>query len=577
METIVFDELSRSNVNSAWGALAMEVLTRLGVQTVVISPGSRSTPLTVAAARNPKLETLTFLDERSASFFALGIAKRTHRPVALVCTSGSALANYMPAIVEASMSGTPLLFLTADRPPELQDCNSGQTIDQVKIFGEYVRHFHNLAVPELGLFDYLRQALVHGVAQSLQPKPGPVHLNFPFRDPLAPTKGVKAICMAESLERAATVITRPCEAVTTVSGFDTVAVERLMSHPRGVIVVGTENPPSGGNAFADAVAILSDKLGWPIISDVLNPLRNHAVEKGLLVTTYDAFLRDAETANSLQPTAVLQIGNLPTSKVVRAWLADANASNFQLTRLSDNTDPLHRVATPLYGDVHALAELLPDQKSDSAWMDQWKAAESATREAIDAKLAAMDGLFEGKAVWLLSQYAPTGTSVFLANSMSVRYGEYFWKPGNRGISIYSNRGANGIDGTLSTAMGVAHGSRKAILLAGDLAFLHDSNGLLAGSQMSGSLTVVVINNRGSGIFEYLPISDQEEVFETHFATPQTVDFEKLCAAHGVTYERIQDWDTFEEVVSAPPDPGLRVLELKTDRKADVATLRSLFA
>jgi 2-succinyl-5-enolpyruvyl-6-hydroxy-3-cyclohexene-1-carboxylate synthase len=528
----------------------------------------------VAAVRNPKVEALTILDERSAAFFALGLAKKTHRPVALVCTSGSALANYLPAVVESSMSGAPLLLLTADRPPELQNCNSGQTIDQVKIYGDYVRHFRNMGLPEVGQFDYLRQALVHGTSKCLQPVPGPVHINFSFRDPLGPEKKARPICSSELLEKAATVITRPAEAVTTVSGFDAVAVERMMSHQRGIIVVGAENPPSGDEAFADAVAKLSHKMAWPVVADVLNPLRNHGSESGALVTTYDAFLRDRETADSLKPSAVLQIGSLPTSKVLRAWLQGSGASSFLLTRLADNTDPLHRVAMPLFGDAHALAELLPHQKADPAWIGQWQAAERETRGKLDAKLEAMDALFEGKVAWLISQYAPIGTSVFLANSMSVRYGEYFWKPGNRAISISSNRGANGIDGTLSTAMGVAHGGGAAILLTGDLAFLHDTNGLLTKNQLHGSLTVVLINNSGGGIFEYLPISEQEEAFESHFATPQSVDFQQLCSAHGVTHQCIEEWGALTEAISDLPDSGLRVLELRTDRKLDVATLRA---
>jgi len=574
-QTEVFDELSRSNVNSAWGALTMEVLARLGVQTVVTSPGSRSTPLTVAAVRNPKLEALTILDERSAGFFALGLSKRTHKPVALVCTSGSALANYMPAVVEASMSGTPLLLLTADRPPELQDCNSGQTIDQVKLFGGYVRRFHQLALPEADRFDYLRQTLVHAVAQSLQPVPGPVHLNFPFRDPLAPETRGEPVCSDADLTAAATVVTRATEAVTSVNGFDTVAVERLMSHPKGIIVVGTENPPCGDDVFADAVVMLSHKLGWPVLADVLNPLRNHAGENEALVSTYDVFLRDASTAQTLEPTAILQIGNLPTSKSLRQWLGSLDASSFLLTRLSDNTDPLHRVGTPLYGDAHALAEFLPQQKAESGWIGQWQSVESKTRKQLDEKLETMDALFEGKAAWLLSQYAPIEASVFLANSMSVRYGEYFWKPGNRAMSIYCNRGANGIDGTLSTAMGIAHGGRAAILLTGDLAFLHDSNGLLAKEQMRGSLTVVLVNNRGSGIFEYLPVSEQKDIFESHFATPQLVDIEKLCAAHAIGYTEIKDWETLKAKLLGSPEAGAEVLELKADRKADVGMLRGL--
>lgn len=572
--TDLFDELSRSTLNSAWAALTMEVLARLGVRTVVTSPGSRSTALTIAALRNPKLEALTILDERSAGFFALGLAKRSHRPVALVCTSGSALANYLPAVVEASMSGTPLVLLTADRPPELQDCHSGQTIDQLKIYGGYVRQFHQLALPEAGLFDYLRQTLVHAVARSLQPVAGPVHLNLPFRDPLAPEEGAKPVCPASDLESAATVITRPAEALNATSGVDRVAVERLMSHQKGVIVVGTENPPEGDEAFTDAVVMLSQKLGWPVLADVLNPLRNHAGEKEALVSTYDAFLRDGNIACELSPAAVLQIGNLPTSKVLRAWLGEINASSFLLTRFADNIDPLHRVATPLCGDVHTLAESLPHQKIDPAWIETWQAFESKTRQALDAKLEAMEAPFEGKVAWLLSQHAPIGASVFLANSMSVRYGEYFWKPGSRAISLFCNRGANGIDGILSTAMGVAHRGKPTILLSGDLAFLHDSNGMLAKDQMIGSLTVIVINNAGSGIFEYLPVAGQGEVFESYFATPQSVNLKKLCAAHEVSYARIECWEGLRASISNLPESGLRVLEFRTDRKADVLTLKA---
>lgn len=570
-----FDALARSNVNAAWGALTMEVLARLGVQTVVCSPGSRSTPLTVAAVRSERIEALSVLDERSAGFFALGLAKRSRRPVALVCTSGSALANYLPAVVEASMSGTPLLLLTADRPPELQDCHSGQTINQAQIYGTYVRQFHQMALPEVGLLVYLRQTLVHAVAHAMQPRPGPVHLNFPFRDPLAPEADAVPICDAATMEAAATVLTRLSESVRTASGLDAVAVERLMSHERGIIVVGAENPPEGDEAFADAVAVLARKLGWPVLCDVLNPLRHHAGENAALVTRYDSFLRDLVLAAKLQPTAVLQVGILPTSKVLRAWLQGLSASTFLLTRSGDNTDPLHRVATPLPGDVSALAELLPMQRTQPGWLDGWQEAERIARGRLDEALSGVDALYEGKIAWLLSQHASIGASVFLANSMSVRYAEYFWKAGDRALSVFCNRGANGIDGTLSTAMGVAHGGRPAILLTGDLAFLHDSNGLLAAGQMRGSLTVILVNNQGGGIFEYLPVARQEGVFETHFATPQAVDFAQLCGAHGLMHQMIESWDALVAAVVQLPERGLQVLELRTDRKADVLLTRRL--
>ena len=577
-ETGPFDLIARSTVNSCWGALTMEVLARLGIQTVITSPGSRSTPLTLAAARNPRMEALSILDERSAAFYALGLAKSTGRPVALVCTSGSAASNYWPAVVEASMSGTPLLLLTADRPPELRNCSSGQTIDQCKLYGDYVRHFAELALPEASsdTLAYLRQTLVHAVHISLNANSGPVHLNFPFRDPLSPKNdSPKPVVDAVTLEMASTVTTRPCEVVSLSSAIDMVALERLSSHTKGIIVVGTENPRYGKEAFCDAIAMISDKLGWPVIADALNPLRSHAEGNSLLITRYDAFLRDAHKARELFPTAILQIGGLPTSKVFRAWLSSLEAVSFLLTPRPINTDPLHRIATPLYGDVKSLAEHLQHQRVQASWGKLWLENEQETASRLDTNISSIDTLFEGKVAWLLSKHLPVDTPVFLASSMSVRYAEYFWEASNREHSIFCNRGANGIDGTLSTALGVAHGGKPSVLLTGDLAFLHDSNGLLAASQLKGGLTVILINNNGGGIFEYLPVSQIDSSFEDFFATPQSVDLAKLCEAHGFYYEHIQGWGSFIPSIEDLPESGLRILELRTDRKADVVMLSDI--
>ena len=577
-ETEPFDLTARSTVNSCWGALTMEVLARLGIQTVITSPGSRSTPLTVAAARNPRIEALSILDERSAAFYALGLAKSTGRPVALVCTSGSAAANYWPAVVEASMGGTPLLLLTADRPPELRNCSSGQTIDQCKLYGDYVRHFAELSLPQASpdMLAYLRQTLVHAVHISLSANAGPVHLNFPFRDPLAPdSESSEPVVDAKTLEVASTVMTRPCEVVPLGSVIDMVALERLSSHTRGIIVVGTENPRCGDEAFSDAIAMISDKLGWPVIADALNPLRSHAEGNPLLITRYDAFLRDAHKADGILPTAILQIGSLPTSKVLRAWLSSLDAVSFLLTSRPINTDPLHRIATPLYGDAQALAEHLQPQRVEANWGKQWSAIEQETANELDSKMLSIETMFEGKVAWLLSKHLPVDTPVFLASSMSVRYAEYFWEASSRAHSIFCNRGANGIDGTLSTALGVAHGGKPSVLLTGDLAFLHDSNGLLAASQLKGSLTVVLINNSGGGIFEHLPVSRIDSSFEDFFATPQSVDLAKLCEAHGFHHEQIQGWDSFTSSISVLPESGLRILELRTDRKADRVMLSEI--
>jgi 2-succinyl-5-enolpyruvyl-6-hydroxy-3-cyclohexene-1-carboxylate synthase len=573
-----FDLIARSNVNAAWGALTMEVLARLGVETVVTSPGSRSTPLTVAAARNPRIEALTILDERSAGFYALGLAKRTHRPVALVCTSGSAAANYFPAVVEASTSGTPLLLLTADRPPEMRDCCSGQTIDQLKIYGDYVRSFRELAVPEVSreMLSYLRQSLVHAVNLSLGPNVGPVHLNVPFRDPLVPElDGSKPIVDKEVIEAAATVQTRPCESVHSLGRIDAVALERLSSHQKGIIVVGSVNPAGGDENFADAVAMIADKLGWPVLADVLNPLRHHAGENTALISNYDAFLRQLETAETLKPTAILQIGSLPTSKILRGWLGSLDAVSFLCSIRPVNMDPLHRIATPIYSDAHALAEQIHHQKIDEAWIRSWAKVELETVDRLSARLGKEDTMFEGKAAWLLSQHLPVGTPIFIASSMSVRYAEYFWTAGTRAYSVYCNRGANGIDGTLSTSLGMAHGAKPSVLLSGDLAFLHDSNGLLAANQLKGSLTVVLINNDGGGIFEHLPVASMDSPFEQYFATPQKVNIPTLCEAYKVSHQKILGWAGLVDAITQLPKEGVRVLEIQTNRKADREKLREV--
>ena len=569
--TSPFDSLARSTVNSAWGALTMEVLARLGLETVVVSPGSRSTPLVLAAARNPKLETIPILDERTAGFFALGLAKRTHKPVALVCTSGSAVVNYYPAALEASMSGTPLLVLTADRPAELRDCSAGQTIDQAKIFGGFARFFHEVALPDVehNLLAYLRQTLVHALQQSLQGNPGPVHLNFPFREPLSPdlTHQHTPVIAVDAMESAATVTTRLCEAVSVEAQLDSVALERLASHQRGLIVVGAVNPRGDHESFAEAVAEVSQKLGWPILSDVLNPLRNFLDKDQPLICHYDSLLRNRGITEKWQPSAILQVGPLPTSKVLRGWLAKQDAISFLLSDRPGNTDPLHRIAVPLHGTVEALNNSISQQTVDTNWLKSWLEQEQEVARTLDDKLEQTNELFEGKIAWLLSRNLPKGTPTFIANSMSVRYAEYFWCASERQYPIYCNRGTNGIDGTLGTALGVAHRGQPAVLLTGDLAFLHDTNALLTIGELKGSLTIVLVNNRGGGIFEHLPVSQLKESFERYFATPQNVQIDTLCRAYGVEHQRVEDWNVLTKAIRTLPEQGVRLLEVPTDRKA----------
>ena len=568
----LFDRKARSNVNAAWSAVAMEVLARLGIASVVISPGSRSAPLTLAASNNTKLSTLVVLDERTAGFIALGEAKRSHKPVALICTSGTAAVNYYPAVLEASLSGTPLVVLTADRPPEHRNCSSGQTIDQVNLYAASVRSFTELALPEIRpeRLAYLRQSLVHAVDRALHINPGPVHLNFPFREPLIAQLDDTPIVDADCLEKASTVVTRLVDSGTKVGHLDAVAVERLTSHRKGLIIVGDINPQNGDD-FTAAVTVLSESLGWPVLADVLNPLRAKSSTIKGLICNYDRHLSIVKDAAELLPTAVLQIGTLPTSKILRAWLEQIDATHFVLADRPFNSDPLHREATILHGDVSFLSSYVAQQKPDSDWLNSWIHKENSQEQSMNNKLEAVKELFEGKAAWLLSKYVHAGSSVFLASSMSVRYAEWFWTINSPAGAIYSNRGANGIDGTLGTAIGIAHNGPPTVLLTGDLAFLHDTNALLSANDFDGSLTVILINNNGGGIFEHLQVSSCED-FEEFFATPQHVEIEKLCVAYSVRYKRILNWNSFIEQLHKKTD-GLRVLELNTDRKFDSKFLK----
>ncbi|MDB6093427.1 MAG: 2-succinyl-6-hydroxy-2,4-cyclohexadiene-carboxylic acid synthase/2-oxoglutarate decarboxylase [Verrucomicrobia bacterium] len=561
-------------VNTLWASVVVESLVRCGLRQVVISPGSRSTPLTLAFAAHSAVEAIPVLDERSAAFFALGLAKQHERPTALICTSGTAGANYFPAIIEAQEGGVPLLVITADRPPEMRECASGQTIDQQKLFGSHVNFYHELAVPEAlpKMLGYLRQTVAHAYARALGPLAGPVHLNAPFRDPLAPPRGGAANDFAGMLAWPdffdGIGPSAPVEIVSPLPNFP-VAVH-------GVIVVGpTQTVDPAG--FAATVGLIARKLGWPVLADGLSPLRHHALPGINLVTTYDVLLRNPAVAERLRPERVLCLGGWPISKVLRAWLEESGAPILLVSEGAANRDALHGRTQHLRCSLPFLAEQLPAANDVNGYAQVWPALERKARAALDHSVLASPGMFEGRIVPWLARHLPEGTPLFLANSMPVRDAEYFWPPNDRKIQPHFSRGANGIDGTLSTALGVAHGNRPSVLFTGDLALLHDTNGFLVSSRLRGSLTIVLVNNRGGGIFEHLPVAAIEPPFEEFFATPQAADFEKLCAAYGVAHVMIRDWDHFADMIATLPEAGVRVLEVRTDRKKDAAMRKAIFA
>lgn len=560
-----------SNTNSVWSSILTETLKRLGLTTAIICPGSRSTPLTIAFAQQKGVEAIPILDERSAAFFALGIAKKSRLPVALVCTSGTAGANFYPAIIEAKESRIPLLILTADRPPELRDCHSGQTIDQVKLYGNYPNWQTELAVPslEIGMLNYLRQTIIHSWERSHSPTPGPVHLNIPFRDPLPPIPEPAANQLQSQfdIEKFINFLSSSSSPITEniKLGND---LNHLIQSETGIIIVGTTQPPFP-KGYCQAIYHLSQTLKWPVLAEGLSPLRNYAELNPYLISTYDLILRNQQLAPQLTPEIVIQIGELPTSKELRNWLSNTQPTRWIIDPSYHNFDPLHGKTIHWRISVEQLAEIITFSPKDiSDYLTTWCTLEAKVRQRLDKKMSAIDTFFEGKAAWLISQALPPETPIFIANSMPVRDVEFFWQPNNSGIQPFFNRGANGIDGTLSTALGIAHRNQSSVMLTGDLALLHDTNGFLLRNKLVGHLTIILINNNGGGIFEMLPIAKFEPPFEEFFATPQDVDFAKLSATYGVEYNLISSWSQLKQLLNPLPTKGIRVLELRTNRKAD---------
>ncbi|MEG4505328.1 2-succinyl-5-enolpyruvyl-6-hydroxy-3-cyclohexene-1-carboxylic-acid synthase [Microcoleus sp. F6_B4] len=588
------------NTNTVWASVLAETLQRLGLTTAVLCPGSRSAPLTIAFAQNNKIETLPVLDERSASFFALGIAKKSGLPTALICTSGTAAANFYPAIIEARESRIPLLIFTADRPPELRDCHAGQAIDQVKIYGNYPNWQAELAIPSAstGMLDYLRQTIVYAWERSQFPTPGPVHLNIPFRDPLVPVPDIAVEALETQFNPeeffaglepifAGESSTPP----SLLRGEEESTMQQWQKCDRGIIIAGVAQPQFP-EKYCSAIAQISKSLNWPVLAEGLSPVRNYAQLNPHLISTYDLILRNRFLADKLTPEIALQIGDLPTSKELRNWLDKIQLKRYIIDPSDHNFDPLHGKTIHLRTSVENLATILtqvpPLNKGESTqipplskgglggvptslsnkYLQLWRNTEIQVRQTIDQKIATINHIIEPKVSWLLSQILPPATPIFIANSMPVRDVEFFWKPNNLKIKPFVNRGANGIDGTLSTALGVAHRNQSSIMLTGDLTLLHDTNGFLIKNKFIGHLTIILINNNGGGIFEMLPVAKFDPPFEEFFATPQHINFAQLCATYGVEHEVIDDWEQFKQKLSFLPNSGIRVLELQTDRRSD---------
>jgi 2-succinyl-5-enolpyruvyl-6-hydroxy-3-cyclohexene-1-carboxylate synthase len=342
----------------------------------------------------------------------------------------------------------------------------------------------------------------------------------------------------------------------------------ITDNQKGIIIAGVAQLQDPGK-YCRAIAHLSQSLEWPVLAEGLSPVRNYADLNPYIISTYDIILRNQQLAQELTPEIVIQIGEMPTSKELRNWLITNNSQRFVIDNCDQNLDPLHGKTTHLRMSVTEISNLEIGNFGESEYLQKWCAVEKQIRKNIDNYFHQIDELIESKAAWLISQTLPPATPLFIANSMPVRDVEFFWKPNNLRINPYFNRGANGIDGTLSTALGIAHHQQSSVMLTGDLALLHDTNGFLIRNKFIGHLTIILINNNGGGIFEMLPIAKFNPPFEEFFATPQDIDFSQLCATYNVEHELINSWEELQDNLKQLPKTGIRVLEIRTNRKRDV--------
>jgi len=537
-----------------------------GVEHVVISPGSRSTPLAMTLAEHSEINHWVHLDERSAAFFALGIAKEQHKPVALVCTSGTAAANYYPAIVEAYYSRVPLLVLTADRPHELRDTGAPQAIDQTDMFGSYVRWYQDLAVPEEGLHMYARRQAARAIEEAVGNHAGPVHLNLPFREPLVPDFNLQGLWRegVQPIPRA-------------LSGNPALQEEvleelfqRLKSYERGVIVVG----PQADEKLAPFVTTLAARLGVPILADPLSQLRAGAHDKRNIIENYDALLKSERIQELIEPDYIIRFGAMPVSKAYLKWLKKiTHADHFIVDTYKSYREPAGITTQFIWSDPAILCSKLSgffqEGSYETDWLELWHKLNNTAKNQMLSEPE--DQMNEGHAVVYLSEALPDNSNLFVGNSMPIRDVDSFFMSTPKSVKVLANRGANGIDGVLSAALGSSVSGRRTTLLLGDLSFYHDFNGMLIAKHKGLPLTIVVINNNGGGIFSYLPQVNHPDHFEELFGTPLDLDFSKIVEMYGGVHRKAENWDEYKNALAESYGyEGLFVVEVITNREDHVA-------
>ncbi len=572
---------SSAQANLLWARLIVEELVRCGVDFFCVAPGSRSTPLVAALAGNEEATKLVHFDERGTAFAALGHARATGRPAAWITTSGTAVANGLPAVVEAATDGVPMILMTADRPPELRQTGANQTIDQPDIFGDFVRWRFDLPAPSLEIDPAMVLTTIDQAAYRASRSPqGPVHLNLMFREPFLPDPEAEQ----EPLRAPASWLKKGgpyTRYAATKPAVDDVEIENLRDvlHPakRGLVVAGRLASREQG----EAVLRLAESFGWPLLPDVSSQVRLGADSESL-VAHYDALLASETFAGAHAPEAVLHVGGRSLSKRLEQFLSRSRPDPYVVVRENPfRLDPHHRVTHSVEADVvgfcaaHSRVTDHHPTPENNSWLASWREASDEAARRLDGLLSGATEPSEPLVARLVSRNIPADHGLVVASSMPIRDVDTYATTDGAPVPVAANRGASGIDGTVATAAGFARGlGRPVTLLIGDLALLHDLNSLAMLRDLR--VVVVVLNNDGGGIFSFLPVAGHEEFFEPYFGTPQGVDFEQAAKMFGLAYELPDTTNEFLEAYRlACARDGSTLIEVKTDREENVALHRDL--
>lgn len=552
----------------------IDELTHQGVKDIVISPGSRSTPLAMLAVEHKSVRDWILVDERSASYFALGLAKQTNRPVALICTSGTAAANYYPAVIEAAHGRVPLIVLTADRPHELRDVGAPQAMNQLNLYGDFVKQFYEMSLPEAtdSMLNYVRNRAVRAVFYALEGNPGPVQLNFPIREPLTPDLTLANLFgQPDNSQQKPSVGKRVLEA-TEIDAF----IKTMENKKRPVIVCG----PQTDKQLSEAIINLSEKLNIPIIADPLSQIRSTKRNQERIIDASDAFLKSKTIRETLSPDMIIRFGAMPISKSYLFYINEHKEIPHYVIEPSDDVrEPTNQQANYLIADEALFIKSLLEKSitvNTMEWTKQWISYNKLARKELT--INNKDSLTEGGAIQALLKALPNESELFIGNSMAVRDLDTFYEVSEKEIYIYGNRGVSGIDGVVSTALGIAARSDKRVtLVIGDLSFYHDLNGLLAAKHYDIDLTILLVNNDGGGIFSFLPQAKEGIHFEKLFGTPLGIDFSHSVLMYGGEYTLAKNPSHLKEVLtSSYQKSGLKVIEVQTNREENVKLHREIW-